>query len=284
MNPTSHIQRFLLENLDIRGSIVKLTDVWQALQRGRAYPPAVAELLGEMAAVSTMIAGNLKQPGRLTFQIQGNGPVSLLVVDCLETLNLRGYAKSERTVVGAGLAGLVGGGHLQLSLEMEGLEQPYQSLVPLEGGSIAEVFVHYLECSEQQPAALWLACDPDTSAAFFVQKLPGADAKDADGWTRILTLMQTMRRKELLALDPAALLQRLFAEEDISLYPARAVTCHWPPDPEKIAAMLRALGEEETRAIADERGEVIIRDELSNHTYHFDAEDIAAVFKPITLH
>ncbi|MDR2031206.1 MAG: Hsp33 family molecular chaperone HslO [Azoarcus sp.] len=285
MNPPSHIQRFLLENLDIRGAIVKLTDVWQSLQRGRAYPPAVAGLLGEMAAVSATIAGNLKQPGRLTFQIQGNGPVDLLVIDCLETLNLRGYARNGGTVADAAdLAGLVGDGRLQLSLDMEGLEQPFQSLVPLEGGSIAEVFAHYLERSEQQPAGLWLACDPAASAALFVQKLPGADAKDADGWTRALTLAGTVRREELLALAPTALLHRLFAEEDVRLYPARAVTCHWPPEPEKIAAMLRALGEEEVRAIIDEHGEVVIRDELPNHIYRFDAEDIAAVFRQATLH
>ena len=95
--PTSYVQRFLLEDLDIRGAVVRLTDVWQAMQDGRGYAPAVAHLLGEMSAVSAVIAGNLKQPGRLTFQITGHGPVSLLVIDCAETLNLRGYAKAEGT-------------------------------------------------------------------------------------------------------------------------------------------------------------------------------------------
>ena len=93
--PTSYVQRFLLEDLDIRGAVVRLTDVWQAMQATRNYPPAVARLLGEMSAVSAVIAGNLKQPGRLTFQISGHGPVSLLVIDCAETLNLRGYAKAD---------------------------------------------------------------------------------------------------------------------------------------------------------------------------------------------
>ena len=91
----SYVQRFLLEDLDIRGAVVRLTDVWQAMQAGRGYPPAVARLLGEMSAVSAVIAGNLKQPGRLTFQVSSQGPVSLLVIDCAETLNLRGYAKAE---------------------------------------------------------------------------------------------------------------------------------------------------------------------------------------------
>ena len=277
MNPPSHIQRFLLESLDIRGAFVHLTDVWQALRRDRGYAPAVAKLLGEMAAVSTVIAGNLKQPGRLTFQIQGHGPVSLLVIDCAENLNLRGYAKGTNADGADNLTTLIGDGRLQLSLDVAGLDQPYQSLVPLEGACTAEVFTHYLERSEQQPAGLWLACYEHASAALFLQKLPGSDAKDADGWTRALTLAQTVRADELLGQDAAALLRRIFAKEDVRLYPSRAVIHDWPPEPEKVAAMLRAAGEAEVRAMLAEQGEIVIRDELSNHTYRYGEAEVAAL-------
>ncbi|MCL2876729.1 MAG: Hsp33 family molecular chaperone HslO [Betaproteobacteria bacterium] len=284
MNSSSTIQRFLLENLDIRGAVVRLTDVWQALQRERDYPPAVAGLLGEMVAVCAVIAGNLKQPGRLTFQARSDGPVTYLVVDCSEALNLRGFAKAEDFRPKDGLPSLLGGGQLQLSLETEGLEQPYQSIVPLEGSSIAEIFTYYLEQSEQQPTGLWLACDQDASVALFVQKLPGADLKDPDGWTRVHTLAETVHDKELLFLPTAALLQRLFAEEDVRLYPPRAVTHDWPREPEKIADLLLTLGEEEVRAMLSENGDLIIRDELSSHTYRFDIATINALFQPHTLH
>lgn len=284
MDSTSFIQRFLLENLGIRGSIVRLADVWQAMQRGRAYPDAAARLLGEMATASTVIAGNLRQPGRLTFQIQGHGPVSLLMVDCTKTLNLRGFARADDWITDAGLPTLIGAGHLQLSLETAELARPYQSRVPLRGASIAEIFVHYLEQSEQQPAGLWLACEANACAALFVQKLTGAEARDADGWARISTLAGTVRGDELLTLDPAAMLRRLFAEEDVRLYPARAVTHHWPPEPEKIAAMLRAIGEREIRAVLAQSGEVVVNDEFANHTYRFDGEAVDEIFQPRTLH
>ena len=251
--PTSYVQRFLLEDLDIRGAVVRLTDVWQAMQAGRDYPPAVARLLGEMSAVSAVIAGNLKQPGRLTFQISGHGPVRLLVIDCAETLNLRGYAKAEAAPASGTLTELVGDGRLQLSLDIEGLDQPYQSLVPLEGDSIGEVFEHYLAQSEQQPAGLWLACSAEAAVALFVQKLPGADLKDLDGWARVQQLAHTVRDDELLGLDAAEILRRLFAEEDVRLFDARPITHDWPADPEKVAGMLRALGENEVRTILAEK-------------------------------
>lgn len=282
--PPSYIQRFLLEDLDIRGAVVRLTDVWQAVTAGRNYAPAVGRLLGEMCAVSAVIAGNLKQPGRLTFQVAGQGPVGLLVVDCSETLNLRGYAKADGVPQGDTLPELVGNGRLQLSLDIEGLDQPYQSLVPLEGAHIAEVFEHYLAQSEQQPAGLWLACDANAAVALFVQKLPGADQRDADGWQRVLQLAHTVRNDELLGLEADDILRRLFAEETVRLFDARPVTHIWPADREKVEGMLRGLGIEELRELIAAHGEIVVHDDLSNHTYRFDAADIDALFRPPTLH
>lgn len=277
--PDSYIQRFLLEDLDIRGALVRLGGVWQALQAGRGYPPAVATLLGQMSAVAAVIAGNLKQPGRLTFQIQGHGPVGLLVVDCTETLNLRGMARVDGDVAEhAGLAGLVGDGRLQLTLDLPTMREPWRSLVPLEGTSIPEVFEHYLTQSEQQPAGLWLACEREASTALFLQCLPGAGEKDADGWSRVRQLAQTVRDDELLGLPPAALLGRLFAEETVRLFDARPITHDWPADRDKVIGMLRGLGAAELRRILAEHGEVVIRDDLSNHDYRFDAAEIDALF------
>lgn len=289
----SYVRRFLLEDLDIRGAVVRLDDVWQALQKGRDYPRNVGTLLGEMSAVSALISANLKQAGRLTFQVQGHGPVRLLVIDCNEALNLRGFAAFDDHVpAGDRLSELVGDGILQLTLDVQGMEQPYQSLVPLEGNSIAAVFEHYLQQSEQQPAGLWLACSKDAAAALFLQKLPGADARDEDGWSRAHQFAQTVTREELLALDPETLLGRLFAEETVRLYDARPVIHDFPPDRDKIIAMLRALGESEVRSIYAEHGELIVRDDLSNHEYRFEPDEIDEFFEsgpgsidsPPTLH
>lgn len=283
----SHVQRFLFDDLDIRGAVVRLDDVWTALQERRNYPEPVARLLGEMCAVSVVIAGNLKQPGRLTFQIRGQGPVGMLVVDCAESLNLRAMARVEAALLehitateNPGLHELIGDGNLQLTLDAPSMREPYSSLVPMVGKRIAEVFEHYLVQSEQQPAALWLACDRNSAAALFLQKLPGADIRDADGWSRVTTLAATVRDAELLSLSSEELLNRLFAEETVRVFDPRLVTHHWPADRAKVVGMLKSLGEAEVRRILTEHGEVLVQDELSNHDYHFEAEEIAEIFAP----
>ena len=280
------VQRFLFDELDIRGALVQLGPTWRQMQHGRSYDPAVQALLGEMAAVTTIIAANLKRPGRITFQLSGHGAVPLLVIDCSEQLNLRGFAHTAGTITGTSVSELLGDGRLLLSLDTEGLPQPYQSYVPLEGETIAKVFESFLRQSEQAPSALFLAADGDNAAGLFLQKLPGSDEKDADGWTRVTGLAQTVTAGELLSLDATVVLTRLFHEETVRVFDPVPVTHNFPPNWDKVRTTLRALGREEIESIIAEHGEVLVRDDLSNHDYRFTAEEALALFdqSPPTLH
>lgn len=279
----SFVRRFLLDDLDIRGAYGSLGGVWQAMQARRGYPPALRDLVGEMAAATAVIAGNLKQPGRLTFQVRGHGLVRLLVIDCDETLNLRGYGEGDPGEPGLAPGTLFGDGHLMLTLDVAGLEQPYRSFVPLEGQSVADMLGAYLRRSEQQETQLWLAADDHQATCLMLQKLPDADARDPDGWGRISGLAATASREELLGLDHEALLYRLFHEETVRLFKPRPVRHDWPPDREKAADMLRSLGRDEIERIIDEHGEARITDDLSNHEYVFAPDELRALFEPPTL-
>ncbi|MBW7900134.1 MAG: Hsp33 family molecular chaperone HslO [Rhodocyclaceae bacterium] len=277
----SFVRRFLFEDLDIRGAVVRLGGAWRQMQAGRAYPAAVARLLGEMCATTAIVAGNLKQPGRLSFQLSGHGPLKALILDCTQDLKLRGMARFDPAAAGladAPLPQLVGDGRLLLTLDTPDARLPYQSFVPLEGGSIAEIFEHYLAQSEQQPAKLFLAADGNAAAGLFLQKLPEADARDADGWTRIVHLASTVKPAELLGLAPAELLGRLFAEEDKRLFEPREVAYHCPEDWDKVRGMVRQLGRAEVEAILAEHGELVVRDDICNRDYHFSPADIAELF------
>jgi molecular chaperone Hsp33 len=191
--PETHpgrVRGFLFEQLDIRGAWVQLGASWREMTAGRNYPEPVLELLGQLAAVTTLIAANLKQPGRLTFQLRGEGAVQLLVMDCDEQLRLRGMARAAPELSAGSLPALLGEGALTLTLDTAQMRQPYQSHVPLQGDTLAAVFEHYLAQSEQTPTRLWLAASRDAVAGLFLQALPGAAARDADGWNRLQILAE----------------------------------------------------------------------------------------------
>lgn len=281
----SFVRRFLFEGLDIRGAIVHLGDAWTAMQHDRDYQPTVAQLLGETAAVTALIAAQLKQPGRLTLQLRGGGPIQLLVMDCNEQLQMRGMARSNPVVLPAPVPDLLGahqGGQLLMSLDLPSARQPYQSYVPMVGDSIAGIFEHYLEQSEQQPSRLFATASPRAAVCLFLQKMPDADARDPDGWHRITQLAATVKTAELLELDAESLLTRLFHEDieahGIRLYDPLPVAYHCPEDWEKVRDMIRGIGRADAEAILAEHGEIVIRDDICNRTYRFTPDDVAALF------
>lgn len=315
------VHRFLFEELDIRGVLVQLGPAWRAMHARRNYPDPVRELLGEMAAVTTLMGNNLKTPGRLSFQLQGNGVVSMLVVDCDEQLRLRGMARSDFGAdefivtatsskvrrgrhatkaiqddngVGApqsghsamqslpaptdGIADLVGDGQLVLTLQTDGAD-PYQSYVPIEGDSLARIFEHYLALSDQQPARLWLAANETSACGLLLQKLPNADERDADGWTRVETLADTVTAEEL-SLPPESLLSRLFGEEEVRLFAPRYATWHCPRNEEKVRNVLLSLGREELEAMLEKADIIEVDDEICGHEYRFGPEILNELFPP----
>lgn len=281
-------QRFIFEQLDIRGAFVQLETSWQAMQHGRAYAKPTLELLGQTTAITALIGSQLKTPGRLTFQIQGEGPVSLLVVDCDEQMRLRGMAKAEPGLHEAPIADLIGDGRLMLTLQTNTSQHPYQSFVPLEGDSVAAIFESYLAKSEQQPTRLFLFADGERACGLFLQRLPETPGKheiDEDGWNRIQQLAATVRPDEF-SLPAAELLHRLFAEEGVRLFDPQQVVYHCPRDEEKVRGALLSLGRDEVQGILDEHGEIRVHDDICNHEYVFGEEILDELFppQPRTLH
>jgi molecular chaperone Hsp33 len=276
---TDYVQRFLFENLDIRGRLVCLTGAWQRMLDGRDYPEDIAALLGHTTALNVLLGANQKGSGRVTLQVQGSGPVKLLVADCTAELQIRGMASYEKQKEFEGSErSLLGDGRLSVTLEDLKSGQFYQSLVPLEGENLQEIFEHYLSQSEQTTAYLRLKADGGALCGLLLEKLPQADARDPDGWNRVCHLAETLQLDETRDAQPYDLLTRVFPEELMRVFRLYPVEYHCPYDEGKVRDMLLGLGREEVDSILAEQGEIVIRNEMCNHEYRFDAKAIADLF------
>lgn len=273
------MQRFMFEHAAVRGEIVHLGATWQAVLERRDYPPALRGLLGELMAASALLSATLKFSGSLIMQIQGGGPVKLLVVECGSDLTMRAMAHWQGDLAeGEALPELVGEGRFVITIDPKRGRQTYQGIVDLEGGSVAEVLENYMRRSEQLDTRLWLASDEGGAAGMLLQKLPDGQDADADAWNRAVHLGSTVKPRELLDLPAREIVHRLFHEEDIRLFDSVPVHFGCTCSRERVAGALRMLGYAEVKAILKETGTIEADCEFCNRRYVLDAVDAEQIF------
>ncbi|MCL4470024.1 MAG: Hsp33 family molecular chaperone HslO [Gammaproteobacteria bacterium] len=269
----------MFEHAAVRGEAVHLDATWQAVLDRCDYPPALRSLLGELMAAAALLAATLKFSGSLIMQIQGGGPVKLLVVECGADLTMRAMSHWQGGIAdGASLRELVGEGRFVITIDPKQGKQTYQGIVDLEGGSVAEVLEHYMRRSEQLDTRLWLAADESGAAGMLLQKMPDGEDGDADAWNRVTHLGATITRRELLDLSARDIIRRLFHEEDIRLFDSTPLHFGCNCSRERVANTLRMLGQNDVRSLLAETGYIEADCEFCNRHYVFDAVDAEQIF------
>jgi molecular chaperone Hsp33 len=281
------IRRFFFEHSPVRGHIVHLDSAWAAMCEHHEYPAAIRGLLGEAAAATTLIASTRKFNGTLTLQLQGPGPMHLLVAQCTSGFAVRGVARWTGAVPAGPLTDMAGEGRLTVTVETLDLAARYQGIVPLAAGGLADCLEAYFRDSEQLPTRIWLATTPTRAAGLLLQRLPGSISPGSpreredpqEAWERFEHLASTLTPEELLTLPQRDVMRRLFHEEDVRVYEPAPVFFQCRCSRERVIELLRALGEEEIRGIVAERGAVQARCEFCNRAYEFDAIDTEQLFR-----
>ena len=277
MNDT--LQRFIFEGAPIRGEIAHLHATWRAVLERHDYPPVLRRTLGELMAAGALLAATLKFDGSIILQLQGNGPVKLIVVECTSEQTLRATAKWTGTLEDtAGLATLLGEGRFVITLVPGEGRPTYQGVVEIDGAGVAASLEHYMQTSEQLDTRLWLAAGDDHAAGLLLQKLPAREEPDQDSWNRATRLAETITDPELLQRPAQRLLHRLYHAEDIRLFEPRPVSFRCSCSNERVDAMLRMLGYAEVRSILEERDAVEVTCEFCNRAYRYDRVDAEQLF------
>ena len=289
MHDPDCLRRFVFDQFPIRGHLVHLDAAWLALLEHRDYPPLIRDTLGQALAASVLLAATVKFEGVLSLQLQGDGPLYLMLAQCSHGLGVRGVARHRENIAGHSIATLAGNGNLTVTLESEDSQQRYQGIVPLSGDKLADCLQVYFENSEQLPTRLWLHADASGAYGMLLQRLPAMSARERtrvvdeagvdDAWRRVQLIGNTLTPQELRALSDGEILHRLFNEDDVRVFEPAPVFFRCRCSRERVSGMLRALGEAESRSVIAERGVVEVRCDFCNRAFTFDAVDIEQLFK-----
>jgi molecular chaperone Hsp33 len=175
-------------------------------------------------------------------------------------------------------------------------------VVPIDGASLAASLEHYFAQSEQLPTAVRLAASGAAVGGLLVQRMPaeggsgatpeGASAGADDPQAEVARLAENQRSfaaaraalaslgdEELLLRPAEDLARRCVAGRDVRLYAAQPVSFECRCSPERVAGMLRALGEAEIRDVLAEQGAVTVTCEFCHRPYRFDAVDVEQLFQ-----
>lgn len=284
---------FLFEHAAVRGALVRVDATVAAVLAAHDYPPAVGGVLAELVAAATLLAASLKFRGSLIAQLQGDGPVRLMVVECTDALGVRATAQWDPARVAqlpahATLADLAGGpaqARMVMTLDPKGAGPIYQGIVAIETGAVSTLIEHYLATSEQLASRLLLARDGTACAGLLVQRLPGGADADGDAWTRLKREVDMLAPAALLApQDATAVLAGLFPHEDIRVFAARAVACACSCTQDRVENALRIAGAAEVESILAERGNVEVTCEFCQRKYMLEPTAARALFAGPTRH
>ncbi len=295
-----HIVPFQIENVGIRGRLLKLDSAVDEILARHDYPDNVSRLVGEAVCLTALLGSSLKFEGTFSLQAKGDGPVSMLVTDFKSPGDLRGYAQfdadSMATLEGSDdVSSLLGAGQFALTIDQGKDMERYQGIVSLDGRSLTECAQAYFRDSEQIPTAISLgverAQDGDGSwraGAIMIQDLPTAglaniqdtpgrsDDEITETWHRMQLLMATITVNEFtdVELSPEELLYRLFHEDGVRAFKTKPLQMNCRCNRERIQEVIHSFEKGEIAEMVVD-GEITVTCEFCNSVYRFDPKLLA---------
>ncbi len=274
------LHRYLFENYAVRGELVTVSNTWKQILENHNYPLPVKNVLGELLVATSLLTATLKFAGDITVQLQGDGPMSLAVINGNNRQQMRGVARVQGDVPDdADLKTLVGNGYLVITITPEEGER-YQGVVGLEGDTLAACLEDYFLRSEQLPTRLFIRTgdvDGQPAAGGMLPQVLPAQETQAENFEHLAVLTETIKAEELLTLAAEDVLWRLYHEEEVTLYDPQDVEFKCTCSRERCAGALKTLPDEEVDSILAEEGEIDMHCDYCGSHYLFNAMDIAEI-------
>lgn len=287
---TDSAQKFLIENQDVRGVIVHLTESYHTILKQHNYPKIIQQYLGEVLVAAALLAETIKLNGRMTIQFQSEeGAIHMLVAHINSDGHLRGLAQWKLDVPDAELSHGFGSGELVITIFQKGHERPMQGIVSLENRTIAEALTFYFLQSEQLPTTFLLSVTDKYAVGMLLQQMPqddgsvnesiNASMNDKNHWEDFVTRVKKIDAAEIFYDNNASFLAYYFPDDNVRLFDARALKFKCGCSVAKMENAIATLGEIEANLILKEKAEIVVTCEYCNHEYAFNRAQVEAIFR-----
>ena len=287
MSDFDKLHRFLFTQANVRGELVRLDESLKQIVHSYEYPVQIQRLLGQLAAATSLLTATLKFKGEIALQIQSKGPVSYAVINATHEQTFRGVARWDESLetLPEAFDELLTEAVLVMTITPDEGER-YQGIVALDKPTLAECLEEYFAQSEQLATRVHLMTDLQDennarAAGMVLLVLPtdasATDITQATGFDHIATLTETLTEKEMFSLSVEDILYRLYHQEEVEVYPAKAVSFACTCSKERSAEALRNIDKAELLSIVKEDGDIKMNCQYCHAEYRFDSIDIEAI-------
>ena len=302
---------FYLAGQPVRGRLIRLGVLADALLTRHDNPAPVTQLAGKALALVAALASALKFQGSFSLQIKGDGPVSMLVADCTNSGALRFYVRTDNEALENLLAttpnptdrALLGDGYLALTVDQGAEMERHQGIVDIAGDDLAAMATHYFNTSEQHACQVMLACamtDAGWRAGGLVlERIAGEGGAQSDAeatsavddstdesllispddasWETATILAATLRDQEVLddGLSSPHLLNRLFHEQNLHVNQPRALAFGCRCSRARLIDVLERFPEDDLDHMCQDNGTIVMTCEFRNKDLNFLRQSIA---------
>lgn len=262
------------------------TDIVNAAADIHKTSAVVSAALGRLLTAASIMGDMLKgENNSVTLRMAGDGPLQAIIAVSDSKGNVKGYpvnpvveiplnAKGKLDVGGA-----IGEGYLYVLKDL-GLKEPYNGVVPLVSGEVAEDITAYYATSEQIPTvcALGVLVNPDltikAAGGLLIQLLPTADDSII---TKVENSIKTFKPITTYLSEGVSLediVKAALNEFEVEVLDETNTSYMCDCSRERTKSVLKSIGEEELLKLADEEENTEVKCHFCNNTYKFTSDEL----------
>lgn len=270
---------------------IDTTDIVNEAVRLHETSAVVSAALGRLLTAASMMGSALKSSvGSVTLRISGDGPIGSVVAVSDSNGNVRGYVGNNVVEIPLNpkgkldVGGAIGEGNLYVLKDL-GMKEPYNGVIPLVSGEIAEDITAYFAESEQIPTvcALGVLVNPDLSVkaagGYIIQLLPTADDEIIDKVEKSIEKIQpitTLLSNGMSLEDIVKTTLNLF---DVEVLDESNVEYKCTCSYERTKKVLMTLGADDLEKLASESEVTSVNCHFCNSVYEFTSSEIKELIK-----
>ncbi len=272
MNNFDNCLSFHIASGAFMGRFIRLNEVLNTILKKHQYPESVSAVIAECTVLGAMLSSTLKYEGLFTLQIQGNGPISMVVVDVTSEGKIRACANFDEEHLKQAQAlrkksgeieeapHLLEEGHLAFTVDQGPDTELYQGIVDLQGKTLREIALRYFKQSEQIDTDLklflhspqgdsksWLA------GGIMLQKIPVKGGKElsaeeqSEAWNQAKIFLESLQGDEVFdnSLSSEDILHRLYHADSLAINNVKSYQFGCRCSREKLQATLSSFSEAE---------------------------------------